>query len=482
MLNPIQRALMGLPGNPFGLNDQEDPQKPGAPMQLAGAAMAGGQQQPTTADVASPMLGADLSTVALDKMGQMGALLMAAGQRMTPAQRGQILAQGANVMGNTGREMLNLQQARLMGAKSQEAQKELERRADFEKQIAADPTILGKLGITEEQYKVMGAEAVADALKARMSRNPIQDAYMQAQINHLSQPKWTITGQDEFGRPKYDLVSPDGNIITPAGANRGGQAGIMEQLGDLQGPEALAKLKQINPALASEVLGIADSRMPFPSKKMGTPEGAMLNALVSQVAGPGFNAMDFPARQKAWEQQGLNTPNSSGGIRKLSETALRHFKNLIDNSDMLPENDYGIASQIANKGQILKATRSANSKDPFTQKLSKYENTLEIGGDEMAKALGIASEGGREAIKAMFDPSQGKGVVQQKIRNQIRLLGEKLRSQQDDWNRVMGPVGSKRLQIIQPDVAEILKLGEEQQPEAPQNNLPHGVRSIKRIN
>lgn len=311
---------------------------------------------------------------------------------------------------------------------------------------------------------------------------------MLAQMKHLTQPKWQITGTDEFGKSRYDLVGPSGEILTPKGANgSGGAQSILDQVGDLTGQAALDKLRTISPAIAAEVAGIASSNQPFPSKKMGTPEGALLNALVSQVAGPSFNAMDYSSRQKAWDDQRLNSPNSAGGIRKLSETGLRHFKNLMDNTDLLPQNEYGLASTLANAWDNRRLTTSGDANNAAAKKLALYNHTLEIGGDEMAKALGIGSEGGREAIKHMFDPSQGRGVVQAKIRNQIKLLGEKLRGQQDDWDRVMGPVASKRLQIIQPDVAEILKLGEEEQKQdppaqAPQNNLPHGVRSIKRIN
>lgn len=461
----------------------------GQPMQLPGAPQPAGQPvaapSPSVAAVAAPTMAQaqqqDYNNAAMQRLGQMGWLMLAAGQRMTPKERATILAQAPQYLDGIQADAMNAAQARLMASRAQQEQGEQERQAALMERLK-DPKFAQSLGISPEIVSTLGPQGVIDALKARAARDPIDEAYKLAQINSLSKPKWQITGTDEFGKTKYDLVGPNGEIMTPAGSRGpGGGQSILDQVGDLTGQAALEKLRQISPAIASEVAGIATSQQPFPSKKMGTPEGALLNALVSQVAGPEFNAMDYGARKAAYEAQSLNTPNSAGGIRKNAETALRHFKNLYDNSDLLPENDYGVVSQLANKGQILAAGRKAQGNDPFTKKLGVYGNTLEIGGDEMAKALGINSEGGREAIKAMFDPSQGKSVVQQKIKNQIKLLGEKLRGQQEDWNRVMGPVASKRLQIIQPDVAEILKLGEDQQ-ETPQNNLPHGVRSIKRIN
>jgi hypothetical protein len=466
----------------------------GQPMALPGAVPPSGPvtaPTPNAAAVAAPTMQQlqqqDFNNAALSRMGQLGMMLVAAGQRMTPKERATILAQAPQYMDGIQNDMQTAAQARLMNTRAQQEQGEQDRQAALAEKLK-DPAFAQSLGLSPNILSALGPQGAIDALKARAARDPVQEAYMLAQMQNMNRPKWQITGTDEFGKSRYDLVGPNGEIMTPKGANgAGGSQSILDQVGDLTGQAALDKLRQISPAIASEVAGIASSNQPFPSKKMGTPEGALLNALVSQVAGPDFNAMDYSSRQKYWDDQRLNSPNSSGGIRKLSETGLRHFKNLIDNSDMLPENDYWVGSQLANKGQILAAQRKADGKDPFTKKLSNYLNTLEIGGDEMAKALGIGSEGGREAVKAMFDPSQGKSVVQQKIKNQIKLLGEKLRGQQDDWNRVMGPIASKRLQIIQPDVAEILKLGEDEQSQepqaqAPQSNLPHGVRSIRRVN
>lgn len=439
---------------------------------------------PSAAAIAAPTMQEnqqqDFNNAMLGRMGQLGMLLVAAGERMTPRERATILAQAPQYMGGIQDDVARASQGRLMAAQSQEAQNELQRRQEISSKLE-DPKFLDGIGMTPAQARLLGAGGIQAALQARASRDPVQEAYMLAQIQNMNRPKWTITGSDEFGKNRYDLVGPNGEIMTPTGSSgpRGGQS-IIEQVGDLTGQAALDKLHQISPAIAAEVAGIASSQQPFPSKKMGTPEGALLNALVSQVAGPSFNAMDYSSRQKAWDDQRLNTPNSSGGIRKLSETGLRHFKNLYENSDMLPENHYGPASTLVNAFSNMRKTNSGDASDEVARKLAQYNHTMEIGGDEMAKALGIASEGGREAVKQMFDPSQGRGIVQTKIKNQIKLLGEKLRGQQEDWERVMGPVASKRMQIIQPDVAEILKLAEDEKAPAASTGLPPGV-SITRV-
>lgn len=425
---------------------------------------------PNTAAVAAPTLQQiqqqDYNNAAFGRMGQLGMMLVAAGQRMTPKERATILAQAPQYLDGIQGDMQTAAQARLMASRAQQEQNDQERLAQLSGKLS-DPAFAKSIGMTPEQLQLLGPQGAMDAIKARASRDPVDEAYKLAQINHLSQPKWQITGQDEFGRPKYDLVGPNGEIQTPApGAGGAPRGTIMDQLGNVQGPEALVKLKQLNPAIAAEVEGIVNARQPFPSRKLGTPEGAMLNSLVSLVD-PGYNAATFDARKKAQLDQTSNQPNSAGGMRKNSEVGLRHFKALMDYSNSLPQNDWGMLSGAANAYDVYSMKRKADAGDKNAIAAMNYLQTMEIGGDEMAKALGIASEGGREKIKELFDPALGRAAVQARIRNQIRLLGEKLNVQDEEWRNTMGPMSKS---LLKPEIADILKLGEE--PKAPQAPAP----------
>ena len=107
----------------------------GQPMALPGATMAGSgpvnAPSPNAATVAQPSLeqlqSQDYQRAAMQRMGQLGMLLMAAGQRLTPAQRATILAQAPQYMDGMQRDMMTAAQARLMNAQQQAAQDELAR-------------------------------------------------------------------------------------------------------------------------------------------------------------------------------------------------------------------------------------------------------------------------------------------------------------------------------------------------------------------
>ena len=83
----------------------------------------------------------DQRTAAMGQMGQLGMLLMAAGQRMNGAQRGQILAQGAGLAGDTSASMHRLAQARSMTDSYQNAQVERSRLDAALQGVLSDPNI-----------------------------------------------------------------------------------------------------------------------------------------------------------------------------------------------------------------------------------------------------------------------------------------------------------------------------------------------------
>lgn len=156
MLNPLQMLLLGQdPNDPRNLTQMGAP----APVQgqapnagtppLSGdaggaaaapvapgagatnAGMLGAVAAPTAssvpqapanpADQIDPNSGSrvgDLQQGLLATLGQMGPILMAAGQRMTPAQRAQIMTMGAAALGGSSRNVLNAAQARLMQQKA----------------------------------------------------------------------------------------------------------------------------------------------------------------------------------------------------------------------------------------------------------------------------------------------------------------------------------------------------------------------------
>ena len=205
MLSEIQRRLMGFPGQIMAF--QNDPYNQMQPQQPQ--ASGGETQNATAADVAAPMLSQDQQTVAFDKMGQMGALLLASSQNMTPYQRAQILSQGANVMGGTGEAMYNQAQARLAGTKAQQAQEDLKKRSTFDQRVSADPSILAKLGITPEQYQVLGYDGVQKLIENLAMENTPDKVLDRKYKNTLME-----AAQANINKPQLvSTTAPDGSIV-----------------------------------------------------------------------------------------------------------------------------------------------------------------------------------------------------------------------------------------------------------------------------
>lgn len=458
----------------------------GAPMQLPGAQLPGqpvNAQTPTAATVAGPALQAtqseDYRDAMLSRMGQLGMLLVAAGQRMTPKERATILAQAPQYMDGVQRDAMTAAQARLMNMQTQSAQDEKTRQQTIQSKLG-DPAFLKSLGIPAEQAQLLGVSGVMKIMESRLGRDPVQEAYMLNQIQQSQNPKWQITGQDDFGRPRYDLVAPGGDIVTPQGANRGGSNSIMEQLGNVQGPAALEKLKQINPAIAAEVAGIVNAQQPFPSRKLGTPEGAMLNSLVSLVD-PNYNANTFQLRTDTQKDFQKSAPSSAGGQRQFGNVGLKHMAEIYNLADKLPNHtNWGPLNSTINALDIKGQEKSATGGDVRSYKLAVIN-----GFDEIAKALGIGTGAGQQELQDKLEAAQGPTAIKQVIKQQAKLLKEKLDTLQERWTEQMGPAAGN-YRVIDPEAEKALGLllgeGSPDQAQSGSTQLPNGVRSIRRIN
>lgn len=419
---------------------------------------------PTPAAIAQPTMQEnqqqDFNNAMLGRMGQLGMLLVAAGERMTPRERATILAQAPQYMGGLQGDMQTAAQARLMNMRAGQEQTDMNRRNDLFERMKTEPGFAEKLGISKDAISTLSPTSLEQIVVNKMTQDPLDRMAKIAQINSASKPKFEKIGSNPLGEDQYGWIYPDGTVkpYSSGGGNSMPSLDVVaQQASGKSGKEALDIIKKSYPSLAAEVEGIVNGQQPFPTRKLGTNAGAVLNSLVGMVD-PTYNAATFETRKKAQLDQVSNQPNSAGGMRKNAEVGLRHFKALMDYSNSLPQNDYGPFSGAKNAYDVYSMKRSADAGDPNAIAAMNYLQTMEIGGDEMAKALGIASEGGREKIKELFDPSLGRAAVQSRIRNQIRLLGEKLNVQDEEWKNTMGPTAQS---LVKPEISNILKLGEE---------------------
>jgi hypothetical protein len=128
----------------------------------------------------------DRDRIAMNTFGQIGALLLAAGQKQMPQQRAQYLAQLGNVGQNIESNIYRTQQARLMNVQMQEKMREIEQNKALS-EWAKNPENLGKIGMTPEQFSVLGIPGVRSVIQAQASRDPIQQATAAAALAKAQQ-------------------------------------------------------------------------------------------------------------------------------------------------------------------------------------------------------------------------------------------------------------------------------------------------------
>lgn len=432
---------------------------------------------PSTAAIAAPTMQEnqqqDFNNAMLGRMGQLGMLLVAAGERMTPRERATILAQAPQYMGGIQDDVARAAQARLIGTQSQEAQNELQRRKEISAKLD-DPNFLRSVNMTPEQARLLGAGGIQAALQARASRDPLQEAYLMAQIQKMGAPEWKVTGQNEFGQPQYNLVSPTGQIVTPQGSN-GQQPGtgagnIMDEVKGLQGREVIDKLKVTNPGLANQVDAIASGRVPFTTSLMKGPRGEMLEALVNMVD-PNYSTTTFETRKKTATGFASSTPGSAGGQVVFGNTAIKHLLELrkevdeLNNYQGFPGSYY--VNKFGNAGRESSG-RSAN--------LARWKATSQNAADEIAKFYGAGGVEDRAKIAKLFDPARGPDELRAVIDEQIKDLFAKTSNLENQYKEGMGPYAGDKKIIYDDTRDELLKTYKK-----PEQDLPPGV-SIRRVN
>lgn len=135
-----------------------------------------GQQQPMSAQPQAPfsttpqIQADDYRDASMSKMGQLGMLLVAAGQRMTPRERATILAQAPQYMDGMQRDAASAAQARLINMQGQAAQQEMARTQNIQSKLS-DPAFLQSLNITPEIAQALGYSGIQKLIENQAMAN-----------------------------------------------------------------------------------------------------------------------------------------------------------------------------------------------------------------------------------------------------------------------------------------------------------------------
>jgi hypothetical protein len=190
-INDFARRLLGFdPLNAFGGEAM--------PMQLPGAALASQGATPNAATVAQPTLDQlyeeDLSRARMDRVGNLGMMLMAASGQLTPAQRATILAQAPAYMDGAERDAMTAAQARLYGMRGRAEQDEMARAEELRKSA---PDIARQLGLSEADARLFTPELLQKMRLEQLTRNPLDDDLKRAQVNYYNNRPVSLSPYEE---------------------------------------------------------------------------------------------------------------------------------------------------------------------------------------------------------------------------------------------------------------------------------------------
>lgn len=196
-LSDFQKRILGFPSQAFGS---------------------------VVADPSAPQDQQDMANARMGTIGQMGAILLAAGQRMTPENRALLLSKLANVDSPDALAM-NAAQRRMYGMRAQQAQTEMQRQ-DALRQRLSDPAFLQGLGVSPQMAEVMGPAGVAELIQKRAGMNPLDDELKRAQIQHYLRPATSAGPTPQMvdlpGGGKGWAVPGSPEVTPIAGAGKGG--------------------------------------------------------------------------------------------------------------------------------------------------------------------------------------------------------------------------------------------------------------------
>lgn len=213
-INDFARRLLGY--DPFASSQQ-------------GGQPAAGGMPTNTATLAQPTLDQfyeeDLQRAQMGRVGNLGMMLLAASQNLTPAQRATILAQAPQYMDGAEKDAMTAAQARLFDMSTREKRDELSRQTALADRVRKDPTFATSIGLTPDLLSTLSPAEIADVVKTRATRNPLDDKLKQAQIYHYLNPTTTAPTPQLVDLPGGGKAwaMPGSSEVTPiGGAGKGG--------------------------------------------------------------------------------------------------------------------------------------------------------------------------------------------------------------------------------------------------------------------
>lgn len=267
--------------------------------------------------------------------------------------------------------------------------------------------------------------------------------------------KFGVIGEDEYGRKLYGYPpAPPAPGAAPAPAATQSSAGALTpDLINTHGTDFLGKIAATDPGMASQVQGIVEGRLPYPSGMLlKTPYGQTVATYVTQTD-PTFEAGNSAARIKTRNEFETGGPSSPAGMITAGNTAIQHLGHLSDAAEALGNADSGIPGnnlynaagnaidQAAGRGTAV--TQFNNIAGKYVEEATKFYRGAGGTESDIQRDLGNLS------------PSMSPTQLHAAIQTQVNLLQSKVNALQDRWHQGMGPLVPD-FPIIQPESAAAL--------------------------
>lgn len=245
-------------------------------------------------------------------------------------------------------------------------------------------------------------------------------------------------GTDILGNPQYGFVDPVTRTVQPAGGQgvAGGGVGSdkLTALQHLNGDEWLreaVKSGAIPQAVADEIKGYAEGRLPYNPAMAQKPRGQALTALIQQYD-PNFDAISYASRNAT--RKDFTAGNAAKNITALN-TAIGHLAQLmkdgtaLNNSNFLPSVTNAVGNAVG--GQFSGDLQARRTAFDMTKEAAVHEILAALKGsgatvhelEQMAKV--INSNSSDASIKAFGQTA-------------IHLFDERLKALADRYKVGMG--------------------------------------------
>ena len=305
---------------------------------------------------------------------------------------------------------------------------------------AADPYAIRRTRIQSEMQALaplLANPATADFARARVTAltgelDGMDDpqkrlALAQAQQT-LDQEKrqFKQVGTDMLGNPQYGFVDPVTQQVTPVAAPHG--AGGSSAVGSaLHGEEFL---KTLDPAIADEIKGYAEGRIPYSPTMASKPRGMALTKLIMQYD-PSFDAINYASRNST--RRDFTSGASAKNITSFN-TAIGHIQHLSDAVEGLNNSGYPLWNTAAN-------AVARNTSPDFAAREKKFMTARMAVAEELAKAFKGTGATNLEELHAWqqaINSADSPQALKASIQEAMRLLKSRIDSLGEQYNRGMG--------------------------------------------